>query len=60
VDFVREGPDKFWSIVKTNHRMNGTQLNAWKQAPDTYRGSNGVVPAPLETQFEEIENALGW
>jgi hypothetical protein len=68
VDFVREGPDKFWNRQKALKGLNDAQLKAWIQAPYTYKGPNGTVPSLPKpnpkmfkrTQYEQIEKALDW
>jgi hypothetical protein len=68
VDFVREGPETFWNRLKMNNNLTDTQLSAWKRAPHTYKGPNGVVPnLPRpnpqnfnSTEYDQIKQALGW
>ena len=66
VDYMRQGVDKFWSRVQDARGLNSSQLNAWKQAPNTYKGPGGTVPAPLQpnptyfirSQYNQIESIL--
>jgi hypothetical protein len=68
VDFVREGPDKFWNRVKTKNGINDEELNAWKHAPNTYRRPDGTFSIPPEpnpknfkrAEYGQIKKALGW
>ena len=66
MDFVREGPDKFWNREKALKGLNDAQLKAWIQAPHTYKGPNGTVPGPLgpnprnfqRSQYSQIKTVL--
>gem|GEM_PF-3873431 len=66
VDFVREGPDRFWNKVKTLHHLDDAQLRTWIQHPNTYKNPDGTAPEKPKPdsdnfhreQYQQIERIL--
>jgi RHS repeat-associated protein len=50
VDYLRQGPDLFWSRVKDRRGLSEEELTKWKSNPKSFVDSKGNRPLPLETE----------
>jgi len=66
VDYLREGPEKFWNRVKGRRHFSDEQLNLWKTNPDAFASSQDEPPQSLDpnpkhfyrSQFEQLHKIL--
>lgn len=65
VDYLRKGPEKFWSLTKKNHKLSDEQLHAWKANPDDFvlddYSKPALDPHPdhfMRSQFEQLHKIL--
>lgn len=49
VNYLRQGPETFWSSVREERNLSADQLMAWKTNPDTFVDSQGNNPKPIDT-----------
>jgi hypothetical protein len=48
VNYLRRGPDSFWSRIREERNLSSDELTAWKANPDTFVDSQGNKPKPID------------
>jgi len=48
VNYLRRGPEDFWSKIRTERNLSADELTKWKANPDTFVDSQGNRPKPID------------
>jgi RHS repeat-associated protein len=48
VNYLRRGPEAFWSKISNERNLSADELTAWKTNPDTFVDSQGNHPMPID------------
>ena len=48
VNYLRRGPEAFWSKVRRENNLSADELTSWKANPQTFVDSQGNRPKPID------------